>query len=344
MSDEQPAAPSEGVEGGEGGAEREGGAEGDEDREIRRDRPPSKLDKSKQLVALIAGVLALLHTLFFGLGLLTHVSREQLLGLSVPLTYPTQSALLTSLNVLWSTPIHSLWTLFAGEPWAFAVFLPLLPLGLALRGGTPTRRAVAAHLVSLLLLIAAIHLYQAALFPRLQPGAIVPHFVTDVGRAWTSRAEQQVIAWLTVEHPGYPGHLKVLAGFAGWLLGISAFATWRVLRRKSLTRPWRWTLAALHLLVGLALLGLVPRAYTVAAWGLSYPRVHLSAAANCDDVRSQALQPRCCVFDISAGGAPRTTLQIGDGCPGGEGFHTWSDDDARCFLLGAREPIRPGCS
>ena len=88
----------------------------------------------------------------------------------------------------------------------------------------------------------------------------------------------------------------------------------------------------------------MPRAYTVAAWGLSYPRVHLRPAPKCDEVLRLSLAGRCCAFDVSAGGTPRTTLQVGQECAGGEGFRTWSNEEARCFLLGAREAIHDGCS
>ena len=301
------------------------------------------LEKSTELAALVGSVAAGLHTAFYGVGLLTHASREQLLGLGAPLTYPLQSALLTSLSILWSTPIHALWAVVSGEIWVLALVVIPLPLMVAWSRDAPAWRAVVGHLLCLLLLIVAVRLYQAALYPRLQAGKVAPDFSAEAEAAWTSQIEREVISWLQNSHSEHPGRRKALAGIAGWLLTFAGGFAWLAWQRRTLSHAARRGLAFAHVLVAVAVLGLIPRAYVMATWGTSYPRVQLREGEDCDSTLRQALQGSCCLYDVSAGGSPRTTLQVGDACPDGTGFRAWSDKEARCFLLRGIEEVSYGC-
>jgi hypothetical protein len=78
----------------------------------------------------------------------------------------------------------------------------------------------------------------------------------------------------------------------------------------------------------------------IATWGVSYPTVQLREDEDCDAaLRTAIASRRCCGYDVSAGGTPRVTLLLGDGCPEGAGFRSWSPDESHCLLTGARKVV-----
>ena len=298
-------------------------------------------EKPEGVLAVAAGV----PTLFYGIGLLTHAARESLLHMFLPLAYPHQNAILISLDVLWSLPWHTLTALFVGTgvsqvAWLLVMLLVAL---LAVERWQPEkpswrRRALPITVgVVIVLLFFVISNYRGALFPEHVPGELGAAFRIDMGPSLDQRISTETISWLQNQSPLNHDRRTGLAGLSGWLLVVLIVLVAQVRRR---FEPWplarRATLAVLALLLFLVITDL-PRAHVIATWGVSYPTVEIRENDDCDEELREAIENGgCCAYDVSAGGAPRTTLLLGDGCPDGDGFRTWSEEASHCLSTGPR--------
>ncbi len=294
------------------------------------------------------GVLAVataVPTLFYGIGLLTHAARESLLHMFLPLAYPHQNAVLISLDVLWSLPWHTLTALFVGTgvsqvAWLLVGLLVGLPAVERWQTKKPSSRRAALPItvgVVIVLLFFVISSYRGALFPEHVPGGLGAAFRIDMGPSLGQRISTETISWLQNQSPLNRDRRAGLAGLSGWLLVVLIVLVAQVRRR---FEPWplarRATLAVLALLLFLVITDL-PRAHVIATWGVSYPTVEVRESEDCDNKLREAIENgSCCAYDVSAGGAPRTTLLLGDGCPDGDGFRTWSEEASHCLSTGPR--------
>lgn len=291
-------------------------------------------------------VLTAIPTLFYGLGLLTHHSREELIRLGLPLSYPHQSAILVSLHVLWSLPWNTLTALFVGGGIALvAWFLALLALASFALERLDERRwirwslPVWMALVWLALFLVVGH-YRPALYPRHAPDGYGSSFLDDMGPRVVARVETETIAWLRNDSERNRLRRAGLAGLYGWILLTLASYLWILARRRTLWPPLRRLYLAAYALLAALVVSELPRAHVIANWGVSYPTVRVLASEACDAQLHTAIAAgRCCAYDVSTSGTPRVTLLLGEACPNGEGFRTWAPEESHCLLTGATKVI-----
>ncbi len=303
------------------------------------------LDHLKEVAALAAAVPALVY----GLGLLAHRSREGLLGLEEPLSYPHQDAVLVSLDVLWSLPANALLALFCGEPWlllgAWGSLAALLLVPAVDRWLPAARRPLAAGsllvLIWLLLLFAA-RFYSAALYPRHSGERPGPELAQPLARNLVALTEFESVSWLKNDSQRNADRRQALAGLAGWLLLAAGWTGGRAYRRRDLPRRLSQVLATFYLGLALVIAGMVPRAYAITRWGIAYPQVTVDPS--CDLDLAVALgRPGCCLFDVAAGGRPRKLLLWGDACTSDTGFLTWSEEREACLTHQGERVINDDC-
>ena len=319
---------------------------------------PKSNSRSQQLSKLafekpteLLAVLTAIPTLFYGLGLLTHASRESLIQLSVPLGYPHQNAVLVSLDVLWSLPWHTLTALFVGSGVAQTAWLLLvLTVGIWIAQRWLSERSVLGVPVlpltvglAVFLLLVTISNYRVALFPEHVANGLGAAFKVDMGPSLDQRISTEAISWLRNQSPLNQDRRAGLAGLAGWLL-FALGVLFGIVRRGF--GPWPQTRRGiLALLIALLVLVIsdLPRAHVIATWAVAYPTVQIRNDKGCDSTLREAIETKnCCAFDVSAGGSPRVILSIGAGCPEGGGFQTWSSDTSHCLLTGPRRVTDAG--
>ncbi len=266
-----------------------------------------------------------------GLGLLgfaTLRARERLIGIR-SLSYPPQYLLLTGLDSVGSLLWQGLATFVAPHPALGLSALALLALSIGLltvsRVGT-ARPAVglAALTVSTALLAACGWLYAAAIHSGLDPPPLGQGL--ECAGSFTGSPDRLVAfetcSWLMNDTPANEGRRRGLGGLLGWLVFAALAGAWAGMRAVRPGRPdrprWRRGLAALHGLLALFFLSLLPAAHAISEWGMSYPEVELRDKPICDPVLARAISQRvCCASNVAAGAQGVALFLWGSGCPGG---------------------------
>lgn len=286
------------------------------------------VQKPAETIGALGALVATLHTLFYGLGLVALANREQLLGLGSSLEYPLQKALLTSLHVLWALP----WSMLTAPHYLLpAILVPLLLRWLCRRFSHAWVFRSTYVLIAVIVLV-VISLLSAAARPPLLTGKPAPYFETDIKPDWGNGTQAEVITWLTNDHPDHPAKKQALFG------GVGATLLFLVLigvHLASAARPspddrWPTVLLLIFLFLTLVTLPLLPKTYAIMTWGIEYPRVSAGGHSG------------CCTYAVSAGGTPFTTLQVGENCKE-EGFKAWTPEQAHGLLIGVKEIIRATC-
>lgn len=147
------------------------------------------------------------------------------------------------------------------------------------------------------------------------------HDPDAVGSDWTARGHFEAESWLVNEKSANSLKREVVTGLLTWLLLIHALglvATWRIYGSPG-PRGRTWSaLLILWLLSGLFALGIVPRAYAYAQWGIRYFRVE-RLDPGCvvegwrDPVGEASLaqlinEGRCLAWRVSQGAEPEIIL------------------------------------
>ena len=297
------------------------------------------LDRPAEIFAVLAAV----PTLFYGLGLMTQSSRESLIQLGVPLSYAHQNAILVSLDVLWSLPWHALTALLVGggvaaAAWTF-VILQIASFSLVKIGAPAWARWAWFAFVALLLFLAVTY-FRTALYPTHVPGGVGADFEAIAGAAVADQIEVEVVSWLRNDSELNAVRRAGLAGLYVWLLTTLIVHLVLLLRQPKAWPPLKRAFVTVFSLLAALIITDVPRAHAIAAWGVAYPTVQVRPGKTCDPALQAALASKsCCGYDVSAGGIPRVTLLLGEGCPNGEGFRTWSEKKSHCLTTGARRVI-----
>ncbi|HXU30260.1 MAG TPA: serine/threonine-protein kinase [Thermoanaerobaculia bacterium] len=296
-------------------------------------------------VGAIAAAGALVVALGVGLGLLglaTERTREGLIGLA-PLSYAKSDLVLTGVQSLGSLPWRAVASLAAPHPvlrgYAFAGLVlaaALLAGGGFLRRGFRGTGALPPLAASAGVLLVGAWLYSAAIHTGLAtPGAGRGLACEEqLSRRWDVSAAFETCTWLINDTPRNEGRRQGLGGVLGFLLLAAGGGAWMGARSQGLGPrvSWaRWGLVAVHLVLALFFLRLVPAAHAYSTWGVRYPPVTLRTdLPGCDPALGQALASgSCCAFDVSEDATEGTVLLLwGSGCPGGAGFKAPQDVQA----------------
>ncbi|HEY0554096.1 MAG TPA: toll/interleukin-1 receptor domain-containing protein [Thermoanaerobaculia bacterium] len=286
-----------------------------------RQKPAEGLAAAGGLGTALVAALAIL-------GLLSERARERLIGIK-PLSYPPDHLLLTGADSLWSLPWRALAAVAAphlGLRWSavalFVLAVALLAGGLFPRQGPAVLATLAA---SAGMLIMGAWLYSAAVHAGLETPELGYGLKCEgeLSRRWDVSATFETCTWLTNDTPKNEKRRQGLGGVLGLLFLAASGAAWMGTRSEELgpRASWaRWCFVAVHSILVLFFLSLLPAAHAYSTWGVRYPPLMLSAdGPQCDQALTRAISAgTCCAFNVAEGGTEGIVLFLwGRGCPGG---------------------------
>jgi hypothetical protein len=270
-----------------------------------------------------------------GLGLLSLRAREELLGLTPPLTYSKPVWLFTGFDALSSLLWRGLSVLASEYPIllrsAWGLLLLILAMAVAARTRAGAKLLPPVLGLSAVLPLVGTAFYRTALAPSTSnTGPSRGLGCSAPTSSLEDRAAFETCSWLLNDSPQNDARRSDLNGLLGWLLAACVVAILvgaRLPLGSQGLSGLRWLLVAVHVLLALLIAGELPRAYAFGRWGLRYPQVVVRD--KCDkEVASAIKTHRCWAFDVSAEAERKVVFLTGAGCP------TLSDAGAGFLYLG----------